>query len=262
MMVSSGPFRAIRFPYSNSYEGWGFWVQVYISNILQDYILTYYCAELCNTVTNLAFLYLGFRGIRSCLRQSHDSIVLIAYGGYMVVGLGSIAFHACLKYPMQLWDGLSMIYTTCLMMFASFSYSRSVLFSTAFGLSLVGLSAFISLSLVYYHMTKDPEFHQTAYGILTTIVVLHGMWVMEAHLRPALRLRHGGEGSKLIRTMWAIIATGWCRNVGVPALHFLTRGTEFSAFLCIYTAARSAGGATISVCPGLYFWKAMAGGIL
>lgn len=82
----------------------------------------------------------------------------------MLVGLGSIAFHAslkcmralalsnaarpithCLPDPMQLWDELSMIYTTCLMMFASFSYSRSVVFSSVFGLCLLGLSAFISV---------------------------------------------------------------------------------------------------------------------
>ena len=48
---------------------------------------------------------------------------------------------------MQLWDELSMIYTTCLMMFASFSYSRSALFSTVFGLGLLGLSAFISVGV-------------------------------------------------------------------------------------------------------------------
>ncbi|KAJ4151310.1 hypothetical protein LMH87_012019 [Akanthomyces muscarius] len=222
-MVSSGPFQAIRFPYPEPLQGRGFWGQQTstLNWCEEDYILTHYCAELCNTLTNLAFLYLGFRGIRSCLRQSHDKIFLIAYGGYVLVGLGSIAFHASLKYPMQLWDELSMIYTTCLMMFASFSYSRSALFSTVFGLGLLGLSAFIS---IYYHTTKDPEFHQTAYGILTAIVVLHGI--------------------RTIRTMWAMIAVGlsvflcgflvwnldniycsqirrWRREIGLPWAVFL-----------------------------------------
>lgn len=115
------------------------------------------------TLTNLAFLFLGIRGVRSCLSQSHDRIFLIAFGGYMLVGMGSIAFHASLKCkyssaghslmcwtydpidPMQLWDELSMIYTTCLMLFASFSYARSSLFSFFLGVGLLGLSTFISV---------------------------------------------------------------------------------------------------------------------
>ncbi|KAJ2983776.1 hypothetical protein NQ176_g444 [Zarea fungicola] len=157
------------------------------------------------TLTNLAFLFLGIRGVRSCLSQSHDRIFLIAFGGYMLVGMGSIAFHASLKYPMQLWDELSMIYTTCLMLFASFSYARSSLFSFFLGVGLLGLSTFIS---IYYHVTKDPEFHQTAYAILTAIVVFHGMWVMESHLRPSLRTRHGKNGDEILKTMWAMVGTG------------------------------------------------------
>ena len=47
-----------------------------------------------------------------------------------------------------------------------------------------------------------------AYGILTAIVVLHGMWVMEARLRPALRSCPGDDCSRTIRTMWAMIAVG------------------------------------------------------
>lgn len=46
---------------------------------------------------------------------------------------------------MQLWDELSMIYTTCLMLFASFSYARSSLFSFFLGVGLLGLSTFISV---------------------------------------------------------------------------------------------------------------------
>lgn len=49
--------------------------------------------------------------------------------------------------PMQLVDELSMIYTTCLMMYASFSYSRSRYFATVFGLGLVALAGSITVSI-------------------------------------------------------------------------------------------------------------------
>lgn len=50
--------------------------------------------------------------------------------------------------PMQLVDELSMIYTTCLMCFATFSYRRSALWTTALGLGLAALSWFITVCSV------------------------------------------------------------------------------------------------------------------
>ena len=85
---------------------------------------------------------------------------------------------------MQLVDELSMIYTTCLMCYATFSYSRSRLFSLYLALFLLSLAIFITL---YYHYLQDPAFHQVAYAILTAIVLTRSMYVMELNLRPRLK---------------------------------------------------------------------------
>jgi dihydroceramidase len=82
---------------------------------------------------------------------------------------------------MQLVDELSMIYTTCIMFYASFARGRSTAFSIILSLFLVALALFIT---GYYHYLKDPAFHQTAYGILTAIVLIRSMYVMEIGLRP------------------------------------------------------------------------------
>jgi dihydroceramidase len=87
---------------------------------------------------------------------------------------------------MQLVDELSMIYTTCLMVYACFPYSRGTVYRIALAISLVALSLFITL---YYHYLQDPAFHQNTYALLTTIVVLRTMFTMEHTLRPSLR-RH------------------------------------------------------------------------
>lgn len=87
---------------------------------------------------------------------------------------------------------------------------------------------------MYYHITKDPEFHQTAYGILTAIVVFHGMWVMEGRLRPALRARHADDGSKIIGTMWAMIAIGRSRSWGYhPTTFAYTDCRPFCVFMWV-----------------------------
>nr|pir hypothetical protein B7F18.50 [imported] - Neurospora crassa [Neurospora crassa] len=63
----------------------------------EDYNITYYCAELVNTLTNLMFMWLGVKGLRNVLEFKHSPIFILAYVGYLVVGLGSMAFHATLK---------------------------------------------------------------------------------------------------------------------------------------------------------------------
>lgn len=85
---------------------------------------------------------------------------------------------------MQLVDELSMIYTTCLMCYASFSYSRSTPTRVSIGVSLTGLAIFITL---YYHYLQDPVFHQNAYALLTAVVVFRSMYTMEVALRPRRR---------------------------------------------------------------------------
>ncbi|KAF2761599.1 alkaline phytoceramidase [Pseudovirgaria hyperparasitica] len=147
-----------------------------------DYYATPYSAEIVNTLTNLLFIYLAILGVRSCLRNGHDTIFLVTFCGYFLVGSGSFAFHATLKYPMQLVDELSMIYTTCLMFWACFGHGHSRRFQVLLGIALFALAAFITL---YYHYLQDPDFHQNAYAILTAIVLIRSMFVMEQALRPS-----------------------------------------------------------------------------
>ena len=177
----------------------------------QDYYATPYAAEIVNTLTNLIFVFLAFKGMLSCRRYGHDTVFFIAFIGYLLVGTGSFLFHATLKCrsgpfcrqsavlttqldPMQLVDELSMIYTTCLMCYATFSYSKSRQYAFMLALSLVSLAIFITL---YYHYLQDPAFHQNAYAILTAVVLARSMYVMEFSLRPSLR--NNEENFKLQR---------------------------------------------------------------
>ncbi|CRL23607.1 unnamed protein product [Penicillium camemberti] len=173
------------FPYPPARDGYWEPVTSTLNWCEEDYYATEYAAEIVNTLTNLLFMWLGVQGIRSCRRNGHDQIFTVALIGYLVVGTGN---------PMQLVDELSMIYTTCLMAYASFSYSRSTAVRVCLGLSLTGLAVFITL---YYHYLQDPVFHQNAYALLTTVVVLRSMHTMEVTLRP--KWRHSTEEDRLAR---------------------------------------------------------------
>lgn len=73
----------------------------------------------------------------------------------------------------------------------------------------------ISSQSHYYH-TKDPQFHQDAYAVLTAVVVFSNMWIMEKHVRPGLKERQAKRApglalpsaDVLLKQMWLMVITG------------------------------------------------------
>jgi dihydroceramidase len=63
----------------------------------KNYYATRYSAEIVNTLTNLLFMYLAFKGMYNCYRNGHEWIFFVTFAGYLVVGSGSFLFHATLK---------------------------------------------------------------------------------------------------------------------------------------------------------------------
>lgn len=126
---------------------------------------------------------------------------------------------AVLPDSMQLADELPMIYTTCIMAYATFAYGRPKHIQTLMAVGLIALALWIS---IYYHMSQNPVFHQVAYAILTCAVVFRGMYVMEWHLRPALRKRSEDPalGDAIMDQMWKMAITG------MPSTH------SFASALC------------------------------
>ena len=129
---------------------------------------------------------------------------------------------------MQLVDELSMIYTTCIMVHAIFSYGRSLSYSVTLAVFLTSLALSITL---YYHYLQDPTFHQVAYAVLTATVLFRSLYVMETNIRPSLKKQQGKQShheqngditaadeaelqrqakrdNAILRTMWTMVAYG------------------------------------------------------
>ncbi|PSR91935.1 ceramidase [Coniella lustricola] len=198
---------ALQWPYREARDGvWGAQTST-LNWCEEDYNVTPYIAEFFNTTTNLIFLYLGAMGIRECLRYGHGRVFIISFLGYMVVGLGSMAFHATMKYSMQLADELPMIYTTCVVAYATFSYGQPRATRLLVALGLVALASWIT---IYYLSSQNPVFHQAAYAALMLALVFRAMYDMEATLRPALRERCKtvAEADGILKQMWKMAFTG------------------------------------------------------
>jgi len=141
---------------------------------------------------------------------------------------------------MQLLDELSMIYFTCTMFFAVFSFRRAKPVVAVVFVFTVVLAAFIT---GYYHYLKDPLFHQNMFAIICTVTILTSIYNMERNLRPSWRkasqnnhlqqAQPNGDSSptksspaeqkriderdtKILMEMWAMVGCG----LGTVALGF------------------------------------------
>jgi dihydroceramidase len=158
------------------------------------------------------FLYLAIRGLYSVTRYSHGGIFTIAYLGYLVVGSGSFAFHSTLKYPMQLIDELSMIYTTSIMLYASFERESSTTLKYLIATFLTAVSVGVT---GYYHYVEEPIVHQVSYGLLTAALVFRSLYVMEVNLRPSRRTRE--QELAIVATVAKTPSNGAAAVNGSPA---------------------------------------------
>jgi dihydroceramidase len=135
---------------------------------------------------------------------------------------------------MQLVDELSMIYTTCIMVYALFSHRQSTRARITMFLAILSLAVYIT---GYYYYIQDPKFHQNMFALLTAVVALRSMWLMEFQLRPSRRAKKSGDvtlvdgaeqarvdrrDEDILKTMWTMITCG----LGAAAIGFLFWKTD------------------------------------
>lgn len=92
--------RKFSFPYLPIPEALYYWgpVTASINWCEEDYVVTKYIAEFCNTTTNALFIILAALAIRNAFRYGYERRVLFTSMGFMLVGVGSWLFHMTLKY--------------------------------------------------------------------------------------------------------------------------------------------------------------------
>lgn len=145
----------------------------------ENYVISHYIAEIVNTVTNGAFILLAgfalFNGIKQRLELRFHLVAL----GFITVGFGSWMFHMSLLYEYQLLDELPMIYATCVPYWIVFSYGKTKFRSMRIATEITLFA--IVLTVVYLY-DRNPSIHQTAYGILTGIVMLKTFFLTKKHV--------------------------------------------------------------------------------
>jgi dihydroceramidase len=81
-----------------------------------NYEHTPYVCEFFNTLSSLALVVAGAVGVL-LHRRALETRFLLAFAGLSIVGLGSIAFHATLRFELQMLDELPMLYAVILLVY-------------------------------------------------------------------------------------------------------------------------------------------------
>lgn len=122
----------------------------------QNYAHTHYVCELFNTLSSLAMLTAGLTGLFLHYR-SLERRFLLAFAAVCLVGVGSVAFHASLRFELQLLDELPMLYSALILVYTLLENRRERRFGRWFpGLLLLhaalvtALTAFTRETLQFY----------------------------------------------------------------------------------------------------------------
>ncbi|WVQ80582.1 hypothetical protein IAT38_002687 [Cryptococcus sp. DSM 104549] len=128
-----------------------------------------YIAEFVNTLSNFPSIFLGLYGGWATVANGLPRRYALCYLGLSLIGLGSLGFHASLKWEWQLMDELPMIYVV--------SYAAYLVLDTLPGfvprfgiwgpLVLVVWDVFVTVS---YYFLPNPVYHQITFAtiLLTT----------------------------------------------------------------------------------------------
>ncbi|RHZ53931.1 uncharacterized protein CDV56_107416 [Aspergillus thermomutatus] len=162
-----------------------------------DYMVTRYVAEFINSLTNVVYIIYAFYGLYQ-LRQKPNAGFLrtVPYWGLMAVGVCSAVYHVSLKYHTQMWDDLSMLFTTTPVLHRVMTADANPRVGIVTGIVL-GSSL---LALIIYHVKTDELLLHAVFfvGSVTTI----GIYTMRLINARTL------AGSEARRQIWGMVRFG------------------------------------------------------
>ncbi|KAL2064069.1 hypothetical protein VTL71DRAFT_4563 [Oculimacula yallundae] len=151
-----------------------------------DCYATSYIVQLICTLTCAAYVYLGARGIANTRRHSKDNVIIMGHAMLIAVGLGSVAYHATIKYTGQMLDEASMLYATATIIYGAFTVTIGDAGRRA--LSVIATIAIVAVSIIHYCLSIERAFR-----IFFTSMVLVGflqcVWLLSTRISDPVALK-------------------------------------------------------------------------
>jgi len=176
-----------------------------------NYYFSPYIAEMANTTSNLFSIWIALHGVLASYREGLSDRYTFAFAQFVLVGLGSFAFHATLLYEAQLADELPMIYGV--------SYGLFLLFDTenGYGVRSVRSKAILASTVLFnvfftwsYAVLRNPIYHQVVFATLILTAAARTMYLLDKSKKSGLILTNTrSEISKVFITGAVTFAFGF-----------------------------------------------------
>ncbi|THV07481.1 alkaline phytoceramidase [Dendrothele bispora CBS 962.96] len=122
---------------------------------------------MANSLSNLFTIYFASHAAWCITNERLPARFLVGSIGFLLVGIGSFAFHASLLYEAQLADELPMIYVSSMSLWLLYDYQLGFDLSSAqTKLQVTGLVLFNVLFTWSYFLYRNPVYHQFVFAAI------------------------------------------------------------------------------------------------
>lgn len=139
----------------------------------RNYDVNQYMAEFWNTISNTAMIMPSIIGCYHSYNQQIETRYVLCYIFLCLVGIGSSCFHMTLKYEMQLFDEIPMIWGSLILLYCLLTLLYPII-DNSITASLITKTCLILYGIVStftYLGFKTPLLFQISYGFLVTIML-------------------------------------------------------------------------------------------
>jgi dihydroceramidase len=185
-----------------------------------NYAHSPYVAEMFNTLSSLAIVLAGFLGLWQH-RRLLEARFLLCFASVALVGLGSIAFHATLRFELQMADELPMLYSAIIMVYILVENRRERRFGAWFPLALAAHAALVTALTALSRGSLQFYLFHLSFGSIETFSLLGVYLLTRRHgTTAARRLFRTGMASYLIAVVLWFIDLRFCPLLSerLPAL--------------------------------------------
>ncbi|KAF9351765.1 Alkaline ceramidase 3 [Mortierella sp. AD094] len=161
--------------WTSSLQPVGYWGQPTSSDWCENnYDISYYVAEFFNSLSSFSMIIVGLVGMY--LHSTFEKRFLLTFGSIAVIGLGSIAFHGTLLFPLQMLDEVPMVYSILSLAYCCIENRSYRRYGTWFpvGIALYGIITTLVMLFAGHdnHLLEFVVF-QSSFAFVVLVVLSH-----------------------------------------------------------------------------------------
>ncbi|KAI7822582.1 alkaline phytoceramidase family protein [Gamsiella multidivaricata] len=141
-----------------------------------NYAKSHYVAEYFNSLSSFSMILVGLAGM--ALHASFEKRFILTFGSIVIVGIGSIAFHGTLLFPLQMLDEVPMVYCVLTVAYCCVENKPYRRYGAWFPIGLTSYGLLTTVIMLY----AGPENHllefivfQSSFMFMTLVVLSHIM---------------------------------------------------------------------------------------